>query len=244
MGRIKAVLTDIEGTTTSISFVHDVLFPYSAERIEAFVRSHAQEPGVASLLDDVRSEVGRSEMSLGEVIAQLEAWIAQDKKVMPLKAIQGLMWENGYRHGDFTGHVYEDAVRQLKAWHRAGIRLYVYSSGSVHAQKLLFGHSDAGDLTPLFDGHFDTRVGGKREADSYRAILEEIGLAGEAVLFLSDVVEELDAAADAGLQTCGLARDGELPEEGGHPWVADFDAVAQRCFSAATDAGRRTGVRA
>ena len=156
---IKAILTDIEGTTTSLAFVKDVLFPYADQQMQAFVVAHRQDPVVAALIDDVRLETGNAVLSLAEAIAQLRQWIAEDKKITPLKALQGLMWEEGYRNGDFTGHVYEDAVRHLLHWHELGLKLYVYSSGSVYAQKLLFGYSDAGDLTPLFSGYFDTAVG-------------------------------------------------------------------------------------
>ncbi len=134
---IQGDLTDIEGTTTSLSFVKDVLFPYADQQMQDFVVAHRQDPVVANLIDDVRLETGNAVLSLADAIAQLRQWIAEDKKVTPLKAIQGLMWEEGYRNGDFTGHVYEDAVRHLLHWHELGLKLYVYSSGSVYAQKLL-----------------------------------------------------------------------------------------------------------
>jgi enolase-phosphatase E1 len=222
---IKAILTDIEGTTTSLSFVKDVLFPYADQQMQAFVVAHRQDPAVASLIDDVRMEVGKANLSLAEAIAQLRQWIAEDKKITPLKAIQGLMWEEGYRNGDFTGHVYEDAVRNLLHWHDIGLKLYVYSSGSVYAQKLLFGYSDAGDLTPLFSGYFDTAVGHKRDAGAYRHIVGTIGLQAEEILFLSDIAEELDAAAQAGLKTCCLVRENQPTEHLQHPWVKNFDAL-------------------
>ena len=122
----------------------------------------------------------------------LVRWIDEDRKLTPLKALQGMIWEDGYRRGAFTGHVYPDAVRNLRAWHDAGIALYVYSSGSVQAQQLLFGHSDAGDLTPLFAGYFDTRIGNKRETASYGAIAERIGLPPGRILFLYDVSPLVD----------------------------------------------------
>ena len=143
---IKAIVTDLEGTTTSIRFVHEVLFPYARERIGAFVRSHAEDPEVVTQLNEVRREAGEA-LDLDAVIQKLIAWIDTDKKITPLKALQGMLWEAGFRNGDFTGHVYDDAVRHLKGWHARGIPLYVFSSGSVQAQRLLFGYSDAGDLT-------------------------------------------------------------------------------------------------
>lgn len=221
---IRAILTDIEGTTSSLSFVKDVLFPYAAERLPAFVRAHADEPAVREQLDAVRAEIG-GDADDEVVIGRLLRWIAEDQKITPLKALQGMIWEAGYRQGDFTGHVYPDAVEALRAWHDAGIMLYVYSSGSVEAQKLLFAHTEYGDLTPLFSGYYDTRIGHKREVASYERIRDELGLAGNAILFLSDIREELDAAAKAGMKTVCLARDGMPAEDIGHPVVSDFSQI-------------------
>ncbi|EGV18635.1 acireductone synthase [Thiocapsa marina] len=221
---IKAILTDIEGTTSSLSFVKDVLFPYAAEHLPDFVRAHRDEPQVAQLLDDARAVAGGSGDDEA-LIAQLLEWIATDRKITPLKALQGLIWEEGYARGDFRGHIYEDAARRLRDWHGAGLRLYVYSSGSVHAQKLLFGHTEYGDLTPIFSGFFDTRIGGKRERDAYRAIVSEVGLSPAEILFLSDIREELDAARDAGMATTALRREGVTGPFGEHPVADDFDGV-------------------
>jgi enolase-phosphatase E1 len=222
---IRAIVTDIEGTTSSLSFVKDVLFPYARRRLDGFVRAHAGEPAVHAQLDAVGREAGRP-LSDDETIAQLTRWIDEDRKITPLKALQGMIWEAGYRDGDFQGHVYEDAVRHLRAWRTQGIALYVFSSGSVQAQKLLFGYSAFGDLTPLFSGYFDTTIGGKREAESYRRIAGQIGLPPDQILFLSDIREELDAARAAGLHTGWLVRDGTLPADAPHPLARDFDAIA------------------
>lgn len=220
---IKAILTDIEGTTSAVSFVFDVLFPYAAEHLPQFVLDHAGEPAVAAQLDAVRVESGEAEADLIRVIEILLGWIAEDRKATSLKALQGMIWAEGYQAGQLKGHVYPDAVEALKRWKEEGYGLYVYSSGSVQAQQLIFGCSEAGDLTPLFSGYFDTSSGPKREVESYRRIAERIGLPAEEILFLSDVVEELDAAQQAGLQTCGLAREGgELP---GHVVVASFAVI-------------------
>ncbi|MCB1728275.1 MAG: acireductone synthase, partial [Gammaproteobacteria bacterium] len=137
---IQAILTDIEGTTSSISFVKDVLFPYAREHMRDFVQTHADEVPVRQALDDVDNAVGHL-LNTEDAIDQLIMWIDQDRKITPLKALQGLIWEAGYRDGDFHGHVYPDAVDRLRRWQADGLRLYVYSSGSVYAQKLLFGHT-------------------------------------------------------------------------------------------------------
>lgn len=225
---IKAILTDIEGTTSAVSFVFDVLFPFAVEHLPDFVRSHASEPAVAAQLDAVRAESGEAQADVERVIAILLEWIAADRKATPLKALQGMVWEQGYRAGQLKGHVYADAVEALRQWHAAGYALYVYSSGSIQAQKLIFGCSEAGDLTPLFSGYFDTTSGGKREAASYARIAAAIGRPAGEILFLSDVVQELDAAQAAGMATCGLARDGG--ELGGHLTVTSFAAIAPAAF--------------
>lgn len=220
---IKAILTDIEGTTSAVSFVFEVLFPYAARHLPGFVSEHATEPAVAEQVEAVRRESGEPEASVERVVAILLEWIAEDRKATPLKALQGMVWEQGYRAGQLKGHVYPDAVEALRRWQAEGYRLYVYSSGSIQAQKLIFGCSEAGDLSPLFSGYFDTTSGPKREAGSYRRIVEAIGLPAEEVLFLSDVVQELDAAREAGLPTIGLAREGG--ELAGHPTVASFAVI-------------------
>jgi enolase-phosphatase E1 len=221
---IKAVVTDIEGTTSSLSFVKDVLFPYARERMEDFVRRHGHEAAVRDQLDAVRAETGKP-LSDAEIAAQLLRWIDEDKKITTLKALQGMIWEAGYRRGDFTGHVYEDAARNLRRWKEQGISLYVFSSGSVQAQRLIFGNSDHGDLTHLFSGYFDTTIGTKREADAYRRIAAAVGAAPSQILFLSDIKEELDAARAAGMLTMWLKREGPLDPRAAHVQVRDFDAI-------------------
>jgi enolase-phosphatase E1 len=221
---IKAIVTDIEGTTSSLSFVHDVLFPYSREHLAEFVRVHGAETSVRSQLDEVQRLLG-GHAEDAAIVAQLLDWIREDRKIAPLKVLQGMIWEDGYRLGRFQGHVYEDAARRLREWHARGLQLYVYSSGSVHAQKLLFAHSGFGDLTPLFRGYFDTAIGGKRETESYRRIASHIGEPAADILFLSDVPQELDAARSAGMQTRLLLREG-VNATGDHPRCSDFDAIA------------------
>lgn len=221
---VKAILTDIEGTTSSVSFVFEVLFPYARAHLPDFVRAHAGEAEVATQLDAVRAETGETEADLERVIALLLEWIDADRKATPLKALQGMIWQQGYQSGQIKGHVYPDAVEALTRWNAEGYGLYVYSSGSIQAQKLIFGYAEAGDLTPLFSGYFDTTSGGKREMASYQRIAEAIGVPACEVLFLSDVKEELDAAQGAGMQTMGLARAGGVLE--GHRTVGSFADVS------------------
>ncbi|CAD6872463.1 acireductone synthase [Methylomonas fluvii] len=221
---IKAIVTDIEGTTSSLSFVKDVLFPYARARLPDFVRRHREQAEIKLLLADANQLAG-GELDEDALIAQFIHWIDTDQKITPLKSLQGLIWQEGYRNTDFTGHVYEDAVRNLRNWFGLGYKLYVYSSGSVQAQKLLFGYSDFGDLTPIFSGYFDTHIGGKKEATSYERIAAELGLPAEQILFLSDIKDELDAARQAGFATCWLVRD-QAPDSGTeHVQVSDFDGI-------------------
>lgn len=220
--RPNAIVTDIEGTTSSLAFVHEVLFPYSRARLADYVANNAA--AAAPLLDAVRTEVGDAALDDAACIGRLLEWHDADRKIGPLKALQGMIWEGGFASGDLRGHVYPDAVEGLRRWHAAGIPLYIYSSGSIAAQKLLFGHSEAGDLTPLFAGYFDTAIGGKKEPESYRAIAASLGLPATAILFLSDVAEELEAARQAGFSVMLVARDGDLPQSL-FPAVRDFAAI-------------------
>ena len=221
---IKAVVTDIEGTTSSLSFVKDILFPYARAHIADYVRDHQNDLQVKKLLADVGAELN-ADLTLEAIVEQLIEWIDRDQKVKSLKSLQGLIWENGYLQGDFRGHVYPDAVENLKKWKACGRDLYVYSSGSVHAQKLLFAHTDYGDLTPLFSGYFDTAIGGKKEPASYRKIVQTTGYPAEKMVFLSDMKEELDAARKAGLQTIWLSRDAAPDPKAAHRQVESFDQI-------------------
>jgi len=230
----RAILTDIEGTTSSISFVKDVLFPYARRALPEFVRAHGAEPEVRRWLDSVAIEIATSACDDGVIVETLQGWIDQDRKHTALKALQGMIWEAGYRNGDYRAHLYPDVAPVLRAWHADGIALYVYSSGSVAAQKLFFQYSQAGDLTGLFSGHFDTEIGHKREAGSYQRIAQTFGLAPDDILFLSDVVEELDAAREAGFATVLVDRLDDYPEPrlgaaaNGHARVSGFDRLQKQ----------------
>ena len=223
MGPVSAILTDIEGTTTPIAFVHRTLFPYARANLAAFLAARADQPEVAAELAEIRR------LSHGaEPLDVLRAWMDQDAKATPLKTIQGMIWRLGYDRGELRGEVFPDAAACLRTWHSAGLKLFVYSSGSVEAQRQIFGRSTAGDLAGLFAGFFDTHIGAKREADSYDRIAIAAGTPAPSMLFLSDVEAELDAAAIAGLRTCQLVRaeDGTQPSAR-HATAVDFFAASR-----------------
>lgn len=202
----RVVLTDIEGTTSSITFVKDVLFPYAANHMLGFLQNHWNEPAVQQEISAISEEAGAGVSTPEQANELLQQWISEDRKITPLKSLQGMIWKSGYESGAYQAHVYPDVPHQLIAWKRSGIDLFVYSSGSIAAQKLFFGFSDAGDLTPLFSDYFDTTIGGKRDAESYARIAKEIGTPAGDILFLSDIIEELDAAKQSGMQTTLLDR--------------------------------------
>jgi enolase-phosphatase E1 len=216
MRRPRAIVTDIEGTTTPIAFVRDVLFPFARARLEGFIAAHGSEPEVAGVLAQAESLVHGT-----PVLQAFQRWMDDDAKVTPLKTLQGLIWDDGYRSGVLKGVIYPDVPPVLRRWHAAGVALYVYSSGSEAAQKLIFRFSDAGDLAGLFSGYFDTRIGAKRAAASYKALAHAIDTPEAEILFLSDIGAELDAAATAGLQTCQLVR----AEDGTQAWPGHRQAV-------------------
>ncbi|MDF1780311.1 MAG: acireductone synthase [Alcanivoracaceae bacterium] len=202
----RVVLTDIEGTTSSISFVKDVLFPYAANHMLAFLQKNWNEPTIQHEVSEIIAEAGTNISTPEQANELLQQWIREDKKITPLKSLQGMIWKSGYQSGAYQAHVYPDVPHQLADWKKSGIDLFVYSSGSIAAQKLFFGFSDAGDLTPLFSDYFDTTIGGKRDAESYARIAKKIGVSANEILFLSDIVEELDAAKQSGMQTMLLDR--------------------------------------
>jgi len=226
---IEAIVTDIEGTTSAIAFVKEVLFPYAARAIPDYVRAHRERADVAAILDEVAREAALPRDDNEALIGQLLRWIEEDRKLTPLKTLQGLVWRAGYESGAYRAHIYPDAAGALRAWHARGIALYVYSSGSIAAQQLFFAHSEAGDLTPLFSGYFDTTTGAKQDSASYRAIAAAIGVAPEKLLFLSDIKAELDAARAVGLNTCWLQRPQDsaaLAQDATHPVARSFDDIA------------------
>lgn len=226
---VRAVLTDIEGTTTPLSFVVDVLFPFAKERLEDACASTDPRfvDAVRQLREEHATEKGDGVPGFGNGAPYARYLMSLDRKSTGLKALQGLIWEEGYRDGSLKGDVYPDVPDALRAWKERGIRVRIFSSGSILAQKLLFGHTPYGDLLPYFEGYHDTTTGPKREARAYAAIADAFGLPPGHILFLSDVTEELDAAREAGLQTGLFIRPGNKPAEmGSHPVYKSFAELA------------------
>jgi enolase-phosphatase E1 len=234
MTTVRAVVTDIEGTTTPLAFVHEVLFPYARARLVRFVTENEADGQVAAALADARRLGGTADADTEATVRLLLSWLDEDRKAGPLKLLQGLIWRKGYEEGVLKGEVYEDAAAMLRRWHDRGLRLFVYSSGSEEAQRLIFGCSDKGDLAPLFEGFFDTRIGAKIESGSYRAIAERAGLDAGAMLFLSDHAGEIAAAKEAGMRVVQIDRalapdawsEGEVA-----PVAGSFGPVDRRFFA-------------
>ncbi len=218
---VDFVLLDIEGTTTPIAFVHDVLFPYARSRVPAYLEETAAfDPEIRQVVEDLRTELPASgflpagnltpEAGSGplepDIVGYIYWLMDRDRKSGPLKSLQGRIWEQGYATGALKGEVYPDVPEAFARWTAAGVRIGIYSSGSVLAQKLLFANSTAGDLSRFISGYFDTAVGAKKEAVSYRRIVEALGITASRVLFVSDVASELDAAREAGLRTMLCVR--------------------------------------
>jgi enolase-phosphatase E1 len=227
---VRAIVTDIEGTTSSISFVRDVLFPHARAALPQFIKTEHSKPEVAIWLARIAEEKSLSVNDLDGIIAVLLTWIDADIKHTALKALQGMLWADGYTQDSYRAPIYADAFEQLSRWHENGIPLYVYSSGSVSAQKLFFTFSDHGDTSKLFSGYYDTEMGGKRDKASYQAIAKAIAQEPAHILFLSDIVEELNAAREAGWQTVLVDRLNDYPtprieQSNGHQRVTEFTDI-------------------
>ena len=220
------ILMDIEGTTSSISFVKDVLFPYFLLNIDNINKlSNIKEVKYAfgQVLRIVKREENRDITTSEEVILQLKKWCEQDLKITPLKTLQGILWQKGYQNGELLGHVYDDVPVMLENWNLLGKKMGIFSSGSVNAQKLLFSHSVKGNLSTYFSNYFDTNIGSKRDSDTYSLITKQLALPSNRILFLSDVIEELAAADMAGMKTIQITREGNLQS-----WpqsVSDFSEI-------------------
>jgi enolase-phosphatase E1 len=217
---VRTVLCDIEGTTSSLSFVHDVLFPLSYDRMEDFIKENWNSDLIHQEIHQIKSE------DPDEVVRTLRSWIKEDRKEGALKSIQGKIWKDAFESGKIRGHVYGDVPPNFREWLNSGIQICIFSSGSIEAQKLLFRYSEAGDLSQFISCYFDTTTGPKRESSSYKKIASELSVPAANILFLSDVQSELDAARNAGMQTTQLLRELATPKNfSGHPIVNSFDEI-------------------
>ncbi|MCQ9155808.1 acireductone synthase [Acidomonas methanolica] len=222
MSAVRLILLDIEGTTLPIAFVRDVLFPYAARALPDLLRTKAEDVRVKVALGDIAREFpARAPLDV------IRDWMARDEKTAPLKTLQGIAWEAGFHDGELRATLYPDVLPILRAWHDAGMRLAVYSSGAAQAQRLLYGHTQEGDATGFFEAFYDLGIGGKKIAESYAEIAQRAGVLPGAILFLSDVAGELEAARAAGCQICQIVR----PEDGtvaapGVPHAADLREAA------------------
>ena len=210
----RGIVLDVEGTTSSISFVYDVLFAFAKERLADFLAAGRDDPAVRAAAGALAAEAGVADpdlddpAGLGRVALAAVSMIDRDVKSTPLKALQGMLWRGGFESGALVSHVFDDVPAALAQWADAGLDVRIYSSGSIEAQRLFFAHTAHGDLTPHLRGHYDTTTGPKREAASYRAIAADMGLAPREILFVSDVGAELDAARQAGMATALAVRPG------------------------------------
>lgn len=235
--RSDAILLDIEGTTTPVEYVFGVLFPFAKDNVETFLQTHHHEQLVQADLKRLRQEyeADRTQgISIPEwkenlttgVVPYISYLIEVDRKSTGLKSLQGKIWEQGYRNGTLRSHIFSDVKPAFERWTRAGKQLFIFSSGSVQAQQLLFRHTDVGDLTGFLSGYFDTEIGAKKVADSYRKIAQAIGMSPERILFISDVTMELKAAQSAGMQTLFSFRPGNHSSDSeGFELVKSFDIV-------------------
>ncbi|MBH24571.1 MAG: acireductone synthase [Myxococcales bacterium] len=239
----RVIVLDIEGTTTSISFVYDAMFPFVRRELDRYLDAHEGEPPMTADVALLRAQAEEDVAAglegavpipedgaegLMEAVRASVLWqMDNDRKTTGLKSLQGKIWKAGFESGELKGHVFEDVPGRLEAWAGAGVPVYIYSSGSVSAQKLLFGYSEAGDLTRYLDGYFDTRIGSKKEADSYRAIADEIGVAPETITFVTDNLAEAVAAREAGVEAILSLRPGNpaLPQDHGFPTVTSLTEV-------------------
>jgi len=234
----RSILLDIEGTTTPITFVHEVMFSYARTHVRAFLSEHLASRNtvtdIAAIKKEHAADVEQGHNPPPLVSGDVDSlttyihWlIDRDRKSSPLKSLQGKIWQKGFLDGTLTAQVYDDVPAALQRWHQAGLTINIFSSGSKLAQRFLFAHTEAGDLTEFIDNYFDTTIGPKKESESYRRIASKLGLAEGAILFISDTVAELEAARNAGMQTRLSIRSGNQPQEGsaGHQALNSFDEL-------------------
>lgn len=216
----RGILLDVEGTTSSISFVYDVLFEFARQHIEDFLATNSLHPDVQSAAIALATETGAADATLADPAGTARLAVAaidlinRDVKSTPLKTLQGMIWRSGFESGELVSHIFDDVPEAIAQWADSGLDVRIYSSGSIEAQKLFFAHTSAGNLTSHLRGHYDTTTGPKREAASYRAIATDMEITPREILFISDVGEELDAARQAGMATALAIRPGNRPPGG------------------------------
>jgi len=226
---ITHVIIDIEGTTSSTWFVQRTLYPYSRERFAEYLALHRNRPDVDAMVQMVRELASEPDADDERVVWWLKHWLDSDKKITPLKAFQGWIWDEGFAKGELTSHFFDDAIPAMRRWKAAGLDLSIFSSGSVNAQRAWFGNTPEGNILDLFSNHFDTEnTGHKRVAESYHIMTERLGVPANQIVFLSDLRAELDAAREAGWNTVGVRRDGDEYWEAGvgdHLSITSFDQL-------------------
>jgi enolase-phosphatase E1 len=222
---VRGILLDIEGTTTPIAFVHDVLFSYARSHLRDYLARHFTDESVRADLEALRQEGGDFNEELESVVAHINQLIDLDRKSTGLKSLQGKIWHEGYAEGSLRAQVYPDVAPAMARWRLAGFNVSIFSSGSVLAQQLLFAHTEAGDLTQFINNYFDTTTGKKGEAESYESIAATLKLQPTEMLFISDVVNELAAAHNAGMKTVLSLRPGNPPQESADRYqaITSFD---------------------
>lgn len=227
MTGVRGILLDIEGTTSALDYVHQTLFPYARAEVEGFLQRRGERADVVAACAQIARDAGAGTLTRAEVLAEVYRLMDGDVKATGLKELQGLIWAEGYAAGRLQSHVYPDVPPALERWTGQGIDVRIYSSGSITAQKVFFAHTEAGDLNRYLRGNYDTTTGPKRAAGSYTKIAADYGLSAAEILFLSDVVAELDAARTAGMQTGLVLRPGNAPVAPGHghPEWHDFAAL-------------------
>ncbi|MFO0923464.1 MAG: acireductone synthase [Pirellulales bacterium] len=233
---IQCVLLDIEGTTSSIAFVYDIMFAYIREHLDAFLRDKIDSPELDAVIALMREDLQDASWCspsiptadrIALVASQVRQWMDEDRKLTGLKKLQGMIWKGGFETGQMRAHVFPDVLPNLLRWKDLGLEIRIYSSGSIQAQKLFFGHSESGNLLPYFISHYDTTIGNKRESASYQRIAADIGTEPNRVLFVSDVAAELDAAREAGMQAVACCRVGNapLPSDYTGSQITSFDQI-------------------
>jgi len=226
----RGILLDVEGTTSSIQFVYEVMFPYARDHLHAYLRENWDNSDARKACHVISVDAGyadwdeftsgcataeRQRERLADKVLQL---MDEDRKTTGLKTLQGMIWKSGFESGQMVAHVYEDVVPAIQRWNELGLDVRIYSSGSIAAQKLFFGHTGQGDLLDQFRGHYDTTTGAKKESASYGSIAEDFGISAADILFLSDVTDELAAAATAGMVTALCVRPGNPTCDVEHPY--------------------------